>query len=270
MLAASEEQIAQEWQKYNGYTVRPLPSTVDYYRQWFAALKPQQTCMLYGGTPEIRTLFQTFHLPVTMIDQSEPMVRAMGSLTESGLPIAANERFIQWNWLDTHALKNKYDFLIGDDAINMVSWDDFELFLQSAARLLNEDGLFVCHLLVKPDDVLICKTFTEVVREYHCGEIKSHYDLASKLNFICFDYETYGMGWQHTIHTIGAERLNRSLTDFNFVKLFGACNSHFYCPPQKEFENLVERYFFIEEIFYPHEHDYCLYEPVYILRKKGY
>jgi hypothetical protein len=45
------------------------------------------------------------------------------------------------------------------------------------------------------------------------------------------------------------------------------CNSKFYCPPQLAFEALAKQYFSIREVFYPHEHDYCLFEPVYVLQK---
>ena len=75
------------------------------------------------------------------------------------------------------------------------------------------------------------------------------------------------MGWQQTINAIGAAQLNVFKPDFDFIDIFGLCNSKFYCPPQLAFEALAKQYFSVIEVFYPDEHDYCLFEPVYVLQK---
>ena len=267
MLTSNEEQIANEWKKYQGFTVRPLASTVSYYSDLIHSFSRNDKFMIYGGTPEIRNIFQLLDLPVTLLDKSEQVIHAMGRLTHSESPVAPNERFIKMDWLQDDTAPEKMDFIIGDDAINMVPWEHFDTFLKNTKRRLNKNGLFVCHLLVKPDDSLIKQNFYELLDEYREGKIKTHYDLASRLNFICFDEANYGMGWQQTIHRIGATRLNIFKPDFDFIATFGFCNSKFYCPPQDQFEKLISNYFLIDEIFYPHEHDYCLYEPVYVLKK---
>lgn len=271
MLTSGEEETANEWEKYKGYTVRPLPSTCSYYFQQLKAYTAAHQCLMLGGTPEIRSIFQSLHLPVTIVDQSLAMVRAMGKLTQDRLPFSPREHFIEKNWLDIHSLNDKFDFIIGDDAINMVPWKKFDIFLKNIAAALNREGIFVCHLLVKPNDDLINMTFEKVVQDYFSGNIKSHYDLVSRLNYICYEHDTYRMGWQQTIRKIGEKKLNSINQYFNFIEKFGLCNSYFYCPPQAEFENVIEPYFHIEEIFYPHEHDYCLFEPVYVLKgRKSY
>lgn len=267
MLTSSEETIKNEWKKYEGYTVRPLPSTVSYYQSLIQSYQYKENFLIYGGTPEIRSLFQKYDLDVVLMDRSETVIRAMGQLTQSGLPLSKNEYYLRADWLSTPLHDQYYDFIIGDDAINMVEWHQFDIFLSHAFQLLKTDGVFVCHLLVKPDQSLINKQFNEIVHEYEVGEIKSKYDLASRLNFLCFDQKTYGMSWQKTLAQLGADNLNQFKPDFDFFSLFKYCNSHFYCPPQSEFEKLLKKYFTIEEIFYPHEHDYCLFEPVYLLKK---
>jgi hypothetical protein len=268
MLTSCEEKIANEWRQYVGYTVRPLPSTVNYYQEIFKHYHNQQAFLMYGGTPEIRTLFQDVNFNVVLLDRSAEMVRAMGRLTSSQTPIAANEQFVEMNWLHTHSLEKKFDLLIGDDAINMVSWKYFALFLQNAANMLEQNGTFICHLLVKPEDALIHQSVDEVMMQYQAGQIKSQYDLASRLNFICYDKISYAMGWQQTIRKIGKNKLNQYAQIFNYVDTFGLCNSQFYCPPQHDFECLANIYFTIEEIFHPNEHEYCLYEPVYLFKKR--
>lgn len=267
MLVNTEEMIAKEWEKYIGYTVRPLASTIQYYSQWIQFYSRQHHFLLYGGTPEIRNIFQQFKLNVTIIDQSEKMVRAMGRLTEQGLPISKNESFKQLNWLSLSKINQSFDLLIGDDAINMMDVIDYDAYLNAAHQILKKDGIFICHLLVKPKDAYIHNSFLDVVRAYKKGEISSVYDLASRLNFICFDKKNQKMGWQQTIKQLGSLRLNYFLPHFDFKAIFGNCNSQFSCLSQSIFESLVKKYFYIKEIFYPHEHDYCLYEPVYILSK---
>jgi hypothetical protein len=269
MLAGSEENIAKEWEKYKGFTIRPLASTESYYKKIIKTYSNNAKFLLYGGTPEIRSIFQELGLQITMVDKSLEIVRAMGGLTTLSKPLADNEKLIISDWLDCSLVSEKYDVLLGDDAINMVKWEYFDVFLQQASNMLNDNGVFACHLLVQPDRRLTDMTFAEVVAAYKSGRVKTHYDLASRLNFICYDKATYGMGWQHTIATLGKEKLALVPGDFDFCKTFGMCNSHFYCPPQSEFEALVERYFSIEEIFYPKEHEYCLFEPLYLLKKKN-
>jgi hypothetical protein len=268
MFSSSEEKIANEWKKYEGYTVRPVLSTISYYEKVIAHHADRGSCMMYGGTPEIRSLFQQKEIAVTLHDRSELIVRSMGHLTAAKQPIAGNESFFERDWTAVQQQEeNTYDLLIGDDAINMVPWNEFDRFLENANHMLNEDGIFVCHLLVKPDDSLIDQTFNEVSHDYWSGSIKSKYDLASRLNFISYDRQSYAMGWQQTINTLGAAQLSTFIPDFDFIDTFGMCNSKFYCPPQLAFEALAKDYFVIREVFYPHEHDYCLFEPVYILQK---
>ncbi len=269
MFVNQEKKIAREWEKYRGFTVRPLPSTVQYYQQIIQSQLSEKTFLMYGGTPEIRSLFQKFNCDVTIVDQSEKMVKAMGLLTDHQKYLSWNEKLITSDWLDQYVSHACVDFMIGDDAINMVSWDHFDMFLSNAYRRLSPKGVFVCHLLVKPDEKFINQRYADVVREFKQGRIKSKYDLASRLNFICYDKKTYAMGWQKTIEQIGKEKLNQLKPDLDFIDTFYFCNSIFYCPPQVEFEKLVKKYFTIEEIFYPHEHDYCLFEPVYLLKKGG-
>lgn len=268
MLASGIPEIAKEWEKYRGFTIRPLPSTLSYYGEIIAAHSEKTRFLLYGGTPEIRSIFQKLHYPLTLIDRSRAMVRAMGLLTDEKLAFSPRESFLQQDWLNLDALEEQFDLLIGDDAINMVPWTAFDLFLKHASRRLRPGGLFICHLLVKPDDDLIQMELSQLETEFRQGAIRTSYDLASRLNFLCWDPKTYGMGWQRTIKQLGDTQLARFLPEFNFVDTFGLCNSHFYCPPLEQFSELVERYFHVRDVFYPNEHAYCRFEPVYVLEKK--
>ncbi|HDV5712728.1 TPA: class I SAM-dependent methyltransferase, partial [Legionella pneumophila] len=117
-------------------------------------------------------------------------------------------------------------------------------------------------------ECFITNTIDDVRREYKEGVIRTKYDLASRLNFICYDTNSYAMGWQNTIEQLGINQLDQFKPSFDFVGTFGRCNSKFYCPPQDAFERLLTNYFHIEEVFYPHEYEYCQFEPVYVLRKK--
>ncbi len=267
MLTSDEKQIAEEWKKYEGYTVRPVPSTIQYYQSYIANHISLQHALIYGGTPEIRSIFQRLDRSVILMDRSFKMMRAMGSLTFSGVGIADNETYLEADWLAMDKLHHGFDLLIGDDAINMVTWDQFEIFLRYAHSLLKRGGVFICHLLVKPDEEFIKQSVEEIYHEYEKKMIRTQYDLASRLNFICFDYQNYRMGWQQTIKKIGETKLALFKPAFDFISTFGLCNSYFHCPPQHYFEVLLKSYFSIEEIFYPHEHEYCQFEPVYILKK---
>src|SRR5690606_26489163 len=137
MLTSSEQQIAQEWEKYKGYTVRPLESTVNYYTNLIENYAHSSGNLLYGGTPEIRSIFQRLKNKVTIVDRSEQVVRALGRLTCARTSFAKNEIFIQKDWLQLQDLPQRFDFIIGDDAINMVKWRNFNTFLANAHSILN-------------------------------------------------------------------------------------------------------------------------------------
>jgi hypothetical protein len=77
------------------------------------------------------------------------------------------------------------------------------------------------------------------------------------------------MGWQHTIENLGRQQLDLFKPALDFFNTFKFCNSRFYCPPQLLFEEKAGPYFEIKELFYPHEHHYCQYEPVYLFKKGG-
>src|SRR3990167_6792275 len=174
MLATHEEKIAREWEKYKGYTVRPLPSTVRYYQRWLTDSMCKNQFLLYGGTPEIRTIFQQQEQSVTLIDRNRKMIRALGLLTQKQMPLAQNEQYVERNWLDPSLEPNSFDLIIGDDAINMVRWDEFYTFLSLAHQRLCRGGVFICHLLVKPDDQFIDQDFYSLLSDYQKGRISSH------------------------------------------------------------------------------------------------
>src|SRR3990167_9902061 len=104
MLAESSDEIAREWQKYKGYTVRPLPSTTAYYARLIQSLSHKNNFLMYGGTPEIRTIFQQLNKQVTLVDRSKKVVCAMGMLTDACSDIASNDELVQLDWLQLAAL----------------------------------------------------------------------------------------------------------------------------------------------------------------------
>jgi hypothetical protein len=268
MLTSNEDIIAKEWEKYKGHAVRPLPSTIEYYQHIIQANRDINLFLIYGGTPEIRSICQRQHLKVILMDSSQHMINAMGKLTLSQTALAANEEVIIADWLQISDDKNYFNIVMGDDAINRVKWDQFELFLRNTYQRMVRGGLFVCHLFVKPDDELINKNFSTLMNEYKNGLVLTVYDLASELNFICFNKLTYEMGPPQTIKHLGKKKLDLFKPGLDFIKLFDYFDSHFCCPPQNEFEKLVEKYFSIVEIFYPHEYHYGVFKPLYLLKKR--
>lgn len=269
MAVSDLEDIASNWQLYKGFTVRPLPSTERYYQSVvnrFSA--PDHKLVVYGGTPEIRTVIYEVGRNAVIVDRAPTMVNAMGLLTSGGKPLLDNETIIQGDWLNI-PLSASADLAFGDDAVNMVPWESFGKFMSEAHRFLVKHGLYACHLLVQPEERYRRQSAADVIREYEEGGIGSEFDLASRINFTFYDEAIYRMGWQQSI--AGLKRLleaGKITSDHGFIERFTNCGSMFACPPQKEWERLIEPLFSIEEIFYPSEYDYCRFEPLYLLRKR--
>jgi SAM-dependent methyltransferase len=270
----SHAAISEMWRTFEGFTVRPVPSTVSFYERTLRRLGAHQRRVLsYGGTPEIRECLLRLGAAATIVDRSRTMVEAMGLLTSGGRFINPNEQLVEASWLDVPLPDGCVDIAIGDDAINMVDWADFNAFLATTARLLSPGGHFICHLLVQPDESLRRQGVADVLRDYRAGAIRSEFDLASRINFVFYDDETYRMGWQNSITGLRRPAAGNGDSDIPellaFIERFRLCNSSFACPPRPEWERLVTRLFHIEDVFTPQEHDYCRFEPVYLLRKKA-
>ena len=269
LYASEHRMICDNWESYKGYTVRPVPSTQGYYLSVLERFAPRGArLLLYGGTPEIRDCILKVGAEVTLIDRSRVMVEAMGLLTSGAEPLNPNETFVEADWCDIPLPDSYADIALGDDAINMLDWDKFETFLRTTRRLLKPGGLFACHLLVRPDEAYRKQLVSDVLREYEEGMIRSKFDLASRINFLFYDERTYRMGWQQSIRGLAQHAAGGGGNgDHGFTEQFRYCNSSFACPPQELWEELARRYFSIEEVFYPQEHDYCRFEPLYLLRK---
>ncbi len=272
-LKDERDEIARRWETYKGYTVRPVESTERCYQRWIeniaAKLNGKMETMIYGGTPEIRNCINRIGATATLVDRSELMINAMGLLTEHGQPLSTQEKFVEADWLNIPLADNSFDVLIGDDAINMVDWSEFESYLIEASRLLRPGGSMLCHLLVKPPENLINRHVSEVIADRKSNRISSVYEYASEINFVHYNYSTYRMGWQASIAGIEREQKAGTISDDEgFCQFFQSFNSSFACPPQDEFEKLLSSLpgVEIEEIFYPAEYNYCKYEPLYHLK----
>ncbi len=270
MRITEHRALADQWQKYKGFTVRPLPSTEAYYLSVAERFTtPQDQLMIYGGTPEIRTAILDAGRKVTLVDRSTLMVEAMGLLVSGKQPLAPSETLVVGDWLNLPFEKGFAKAAFGDDAVNMATWDQFPKFMQGAHTLLVDDGVYACHLLVQPEGRYRKQSVAEVIRDYEVGKIFSQEDLASRINFSFYDDITYQMGWQRSIAGLAeAKKAGDIKTDHGFTERFALCNSIFTCPPQQEFERVIEPMFKIEQVFYPTEYDYSRFEPLYLLRKK--
>lgn len=262
--------ICAAWQSYKGFTIRPVPSTEAYYHAVISQCSERdQPLLLYGGTPEIRSAIYLAGRRVTIVDRSEVMIRAMGLLTAGKAQVLPNERLVVDDWRKVNLDDHGFRLALGDDAVNMVDWPSFGPFMQEAHRLLASDGMFACHLLVQPPEHYRRQTIADIFAEYDAGTIGSFYELASRVNFAFYDEETYRMGWQQSI--AGLKRLladHKIASDYGFIETFQSCNSVFACPPQSQWEDLIQSLFSIENIFYPDEYEYCRFEPLYLLRKR--
>src|SRR5579872_5079684 len=109
MLTHDQQKIATEWEKYKGYTIRPLSSALSYYSEIIASHPSKTKFMLYGGTPELRTLFQRLRYPLTLVDRSPDMVAAMGLLTCAQRALSSNEHYLKKDWLQLEELNEEYD-----------------------------------------------------------------------------------------------------------------------------------------------------------------
>lgn len=267
MRVTEHRALADQWEAYKGFTIRPLPSTQAYYKSVVERFTtPKDQLLVYGGTPEIRTAIQEVSRDAILVDRAPLMVEAMGLLTPAQKYLGDRETLMAGNWLDMPLKGPVAKLALGDDAVNMVPWESFPQFMKGTHDLLVPGGLVACHLLVQPMETFRRQSVDEVFKEYESGRITSQEDLASRVNFTFYDDASYQMGWQRSIQGIKDAGIE---DDHGFTNRFEKCNSIFACPPQEEFENMIKPMFDIQEVFYPTEYDYAAFEPLYLLRKNG-
>jgi hypothetical protein len=117
---------------------RPSPKIVDIYRQ--ALTGDGHKVLLFGATPEIRSLCHEHGHDLLVADMSKDIYTAVSSLVE----VPGAETFINENWM-TMSPGDDFSFAMGDGVVNMLEHQLHRPFFEAASRALKPGGALVIH-----------------------------------------------------------------------------------------------------------------------------
>jgi len=120
---------------------RPAKEDIVIYRKLFNQYKNKTSktkLLILGATPELRDLAASLKFDVTVADFNIEMIRALTPLRKT----KSKEKFIV-SWWQKIPLKDHYDIVVGDVAVNMLDERDIPALFKRINLLLVNQGAFI-------------------------------------------------------------------------------------------------------------------------------
>lgn len=223
--------------------------------------------LILGSTPEFRSLVISKELIPTVADFSETIYKGWGTMrTHKG-----KERFIKQDWREIN-LKEKFDIILAEASMTVLSKKDMPRFLSKQAELLAQDGYFLNKVWVYlPDKIKSMEEIVKHYRKYHKG--KHFMSIYSPLiyTWFCDQKKNETISLQELYFTFKQLYESGILTtkEFSSIKDFGHENSllQLCLPPKAEIIKLIKHYFNIQSTRIT-EHPFGEICPLFVLTHK--
>jgi hypothetical protein len=220
--------------------------------------------LLFGSTPEIRSLAARRGRPLVCIDSDPAVFRALGALVDSEGP----HELVAGDWLEVD-IDGRFDVAFADGSLNMLPRTAHAPFLRRVHALLADGGLALLrvHVASPPRFAQAAEVFAWH-REHTSGSLFSR--TRTDLDMLWLDPDTLTVDFGdyhrriHELHRRGeirdAEReAYDRLLDFNRIRL--------HYTTREEFERLTAEIFEIEHVFTGDDYFGAGNHPVYALRR---
>ena len=180
-------------------------------------------------------------------------------------------RIILKNWHNLDE-ENKYDFIVGDQLISNLGTSKIAPFLENVSKALRDNGYFFSKTYFKPDNYKL-KGIEEIFNDYY-----KNADGLNPVSYCIFDLTMLCLDKNNFVDFKKMDRLIKDAYNKNFMNTetykilsnigFSSMSYKFYVPSREKYEEIVSRYFTIENILYTNDvgsKDF----PIYILKKKS-
>jgi hypothetical protein len=231
---------AQKWAKVTP-PMRPSAGELAFVERVLLEAKPRPgaTALILGATPELRSLALKHRLKTAGCDIDENFWHAMTLLRT----VEGEEEFIHANWLDIDR-DRRFDFILGDCAFTMLSWEDTETLVPRLHEVLANGGVSVQRILTA-DEALTAASIGPAMEEFR--ESGPGISLNLYLFFLAGSIQ----------NTYYPEMMNREFFEsivFPYLREEEAASLRpflidrkFNYPPRDKMMSLLERYFTIVE-----------------------
>ena len=240
------EELAREWKKFHPPS-RPSQSELAIYWSYIKALPSDAVSMLMGSTPDIRDMFARENKKVYVVDWSENNYNALKYLMKE--KDINNEIFVNKDWR-TMEFDIKFDFIIGDLALLVLTRQDSIKVIERTAVCLKKDGKTMQRMWIRKHNTPYS---LDNVLELYKNKPKNE-DLFSWLElpllFHIYDYRKEECTAQHCYEVIyqyyKQNKIPKEILDA--FEPFKYLNPPLNIPLKEEFEKSLIQYFNIEKI----------------------
>ncbi|WP_372365301.1 class I SAM-dependent methyltransferase [Candidatus Uabimicrobium sp. HlEnr_7] len=250
--------------------IRPSNGVMAIYKKYLLQQKSKgaKNFLLLGATPEIRSLVNHESCSLLCVDRNKEMFSGLEELvTHKG-----RNTFICSDWLDIKT-NSPIDIVFGDGVVNMLPHDKQEQLIQVIHKVLAPQCMTMLRTttISKPMFESAQKLFEwyRTSQQYqpvftttniHLRMLWLHETQTKTLDYV--EYYNY----LHQLHQQGTMRDE----EFScYQKLYQTKDKlNVYYPKKDDFEQLLSKYFEIENISYGNDYSGNEYNPVYVLTKR--
>ena len=259
-------QFAKKWQKTLP-PARPSRGELRVYNQILKNLSPRiETALILGATPELRDLLSHHKIKVSLVDFNINMMKAMSLLKKR----KTKEEIYLADWRKKFT-DLKFDLVVGDTALNMLSWADWPRTLKNIKEMLTENGSALMKIaFYNPKHRKI--TSREIIKNWREKKLKTP-DMRWFLEMYS-DYKTYNPQTMIDSKSKLIKEFKKSfqkgdLTKSEWQKLqIYDDKVVMTIPPYQKVNILIKKCFKIIKIVPGEDFLYCRDIPIYFLKKK--
>ncbi len=263
------KELSHKWTNMT-WPNRPSVSELAIYskilRKSQAKLPEKKKTLILGSNVEFRDWAFEENLDVSIMQNNDDYhLATYRELRHKEAPY----KIIYKNWHNVN-FDNAYDFIVGDQLISNLGSNNIEPFIANIAKSLNADGYFFSKTYYKPRNYKT-KTVEEIFENYNAQKHLNPINCCLfDLTMLCLDKNKF-VDFKK-IDSIIKNSYNKNLIDLETYKTlsnigYSSMNFKFYVPEKEKFEEIVSKYFIIEDIEYTYDVGSENF-PIYILKKK--
>ncbi|MFC2165857.1 hypothetical protein ACFLT2_12790 [Acidobacteriota bacterium] len=142
--------------------IRPSEKELQFYEKYVAKISKRENpeILILGSTPEFRDLGIKYGMKPVSVDLEQPIWEAMKHFMKE----RGEEEFLYCDWLKLPE-DRKFDLIIGDGPLNMISKEQGVPFFDSVAKVIKDDGLIV-QRIISFNENLSLEDFIKAMDDY--------------------------------------------------------------------------------------------------------
>lgn len=262
---------------------RPSENDIKNYSYYIKKISPKNVLIL-GSTPELRDLTSKLKIKTFIMDYSVNMILVMSKFLKVAKP--ENEIWIRSNWFDQNINIKSFDIIIGDLILRNVPLHIQEKFMKIISNMLIPNGhiVFRVHLLnkglIKKDSAKIIKNiFKEnpLKKDINNKDLFIYkrniedlitsklFDINTNLKLKITDKKRFSKNIKDYLKNNDLSEIHKSILE-NILKKWRTSVSWIQ-REEREIEDLLKRYFKIEDKKISEDYKDSNYYPIYLLKK---